>query len=155
MVHYIIILACFLAISVILNAILYYKLKKTFDFDTKVYKDVISLLRETCERAYVLYYQSVIAPMNAIQEPLNDKEYEKLRKDFYKSTLKHLGPNLTSYAILYLGDEDTLIRYIATFFEEKLIVDRTVNVFNSSVLKDPISKAMYYDTLARLNQKEK
>ena len=152
---FIIILGSLLAISVIVNITLYYKLKKTFEFDTKVYKDVMSLLHVTCERAYVLYYQSVIAPMNAIQEPLSDKEYEKLRKDFYKSALKHLGPNLTAYAILYLGDEKTLVRYIATFFEEKLIVDRTANVFSSSVLKDPMSKAMYYDTLAKLNQKER
>jgi len=90
------------------------------------FKTTLALVEFFCGRTFDLYFQLQINPSLLINEPFEEKEYDQMRKDFYKMVTEQMGQELINLAIFYFGDKRSFVRFIASYFEDRLISARTM-----------------------------
>jgi hypothetical protein len=98
------------------------------------FKTVIALLEFFCERTFKLYSQLQLNPSLLINEHYEEVEYEKHRKDFYKMVAEQMGPEFIRLCLFYFGNEKSFVRFIASYFEDKLINNSSIkSIYNSGL----------------------
>lgn len=111
----------FLYISVLLNFFLFKETKKhpKKPISIESYNTLKKIFEEAMDRAYSIMYKRSILVYSIDGEKVSEKDYNSISREFYRLSMKFLGPENKKRLTDFYGNEATLIFNNLNYFNEK------------------------------------